>query len=250
MEISKRLEMAANLVTPGNVTADIGTDHAYLPVWLIERGRIPRAIAMDVVKGPLAHAAESITKYRMTDRIETRLSDGLCGLQPGEADTAVLAGMGGALVIRILENSFGTVRTLRELVLQPQSEIAKVRRFLDEHGLSVVDEDMVLEEGKYYTAMKVKVTPGETGDSVPYDEDPLSREAEYRYGPVLLKKRPAVLDQYLRWEYNRMSGIAQKLKNAKGEQGVLRRKDLQHEMDVLQNAVSRAGLPGWEEKDE
>ena len=101
-QLDARLQMCADFVPPGAVLADIGTDHAYLPVWLCKSGKIPKAIAADIGQGPLQSAGESIARYQAQDRIETRLSDGLAAFSPGEADTIVIAGMGGELIARIL----------------------------------------------------------------------------------------------------------------------------------------------------
>ena len=94
MELSKRLKAVADMVGTGSVLADIGTDHAYIPIWLVSRGSVPRAVAMDVNEGPLKRAQENILQNGLEEKIETRLSDGFKALAPGEADAAVIAGMG------------------------------------------------------------------------------------------------------------------------------------------------------------
>ena len=155
MELSKRMYAVASLVTTGNRIADIGTDHAYIPIFLIQKQHIPSAIPMDVNDGPLMRATEHIREYALEDRIETRLSDGFQELKAGEADTAIIAGMGGNLVIRILKEHWNITCSLKECVLQPQSEIAKVRAFLLEEGFLFIEEDMALDDEKYYPMMKV-----------------------------------------------------------------------------------------------
>ena len=103
MQISERLRTVAGMVSPGCRLADVGTDHAYIPIYLMQNGVIPQAVAMDINQGPLLRATENIRRYGLTGRIETRLSDGLEKLQAGEADTILIAGMGGLLMVRILE---------------------------------------------------------------------------------------------------------------------------------------------------
>ena len=103
MQLSERLQAVADFVTPQSRLADVGTDHAYVPIYLAEKKIISRAIAMDVVDGPLQRARENIAVHRLEAVIETRKSDGLEALKPGEADTVVIAGMGGLLICRILE---------------------------------------------------------------------------------------------------------------------------------------------------
>ena len=144
MNISKRLSRLAAMVTEGSRLADVGTDHGYVPLCLYRQGRIPSAIAMDINEGPLERARAHIREAGLEHYIETRLSDGLHALRAGEADTVLIAGMGGGLTERILTDGKGVLETVRELVLQPQSEIWRVRRFLYENGWRIVCEDIVL----------------------------------------------------------------------------------------------------------
>ena len=95
VKLSKRMKAVASMVTPGNILADIGTDHGYVPIALVQRERIPKAIAMDINKGPLQRAKDNIVLYHMEEYIETRLSDGVEALLEGEVDTILIAGMGG-----------------------------------------------------------------------------------------------------------------------------------------------------------
>ena len=155
------MKAVASMVTPGNVLADVGTDHGYVPIALVQRKRIPRAIAMDINKGPLQRACEHIAEFQLDEYIETRLSDGVKKLKVGEVDSILIAGMGGELVIHILTDGMEVCRSAKELILQPQSELEKVRQFLRERKFKIVDEDMVIEDGKYYPMMKV----------VPVEED-------------------------------------------------------------------------------
>ena len=154
MQISERLRTVAGMVSPGCRLADVGTDHAYIPIYLMQNGVIPQAVAMDINQGPLLRATENIRRYGLTGRIETRLSDGLEKLQAGEADTILIAGMGGLLMVRILENGQGVLAGCRELVLQPQSDIRSVRAYLEEKGWQLDREDLVFEDGKYYPMMR------------------------------------------------------------------------------------------------
>ena len=123
MQLSLRLSAIAGLVTRGNRLVDVGCDHGYLPVSLYLDGKIPGAIAMDVRKGPLSRAQEHISQYGLDAYIETRLSDGLEALKPGEGDTLVIAGMGGPLMERILTDGAEVRESFREMILQPQSDI-------------------------------------------------------------------------------------------------------------------------------
>lgn len=231
MELSKRLNAVAALVTPGNRLADVGTDHGYIPIFLVERGVVPGAVAMDVNRGPLLRAREHIEKEGLEGKIETRLSDGLKELGPDEADTAVIAGMGGALNVSILEAGTEALAGLKELILQPQSEIARVRRWLEENGWQILDEDMVEEGGKYYPMMK----------AAPGRQRPL-READACYGPVLLEKKHPCLMRYLLWEQSVKEDVLHRLEWAEGEKGEKRRQEVLHILE--RNRLAREEIAG------
>lgn len=154
-KLSKRLQAAADFVTPGNRVADVGTDHGHLPIYLIQCGRCPSAVAMDIRSGPLQQADGHIKAAGLTGSIQTRLSDGMKKLMPGEADSVVIAGMGGLTIIQILESSPDIVRDVSELILSPQSDAEKVRRLLREQDLFIDRENLVLEDGKFYPVLHV-----------------------------------------------------------------------------------------------
>ena len=145
MELSKRLQAVADLVTAGYRVAGNGTDHAYIPIFLLASGKIPGAAAMDVNEGPLERARCHIEENGLSEKISLRLSDGLAGLRPGEAESVVIAGMGGGLIIRILTEGAEALKYVKECVLQPQSEIEKVRAFLLKEGCLFIGGDMVME---------------------------------------------------------------------------------------------------------
>lgn len=200
MKLSKRLEMVASFVEKGSRIADIGTDHGYLPIALVERGLCPRAIAMDIGQGPLARAREHILACGMEARIEMRLSDGLAELKPQEADTVVIAGMGGELVLHILEQGKALWESTGAFVLSPQSELDKVRNYLEKNGFFIAREAMVFEDGKFYTVMLVK-----------RGKMSIDRPAHYLYGKCLIEARDSVLVLYLEKEKARMQAILQGL---------------------------------------
>ena len=231
MELSKRLQAVAALVTAGYITADIGTDHAYIPIYLVEHGLIPSAFAMDINEGPLGRAREHVEENGLSDRIELRLSDGLCALRPGEAEAAVLAGMGGGLMIRILKNSPDVTAGMKEFILQPQSEIAKVRAFLLEEGFLFIREDMVLEDGKFYPMMKVR-TSGEQN----YHSERWS-DVEIRYGKYLLERRHPVLKAFLEREMSLKSEILKGLEGQSSEKALRRFGELKEEMVYVRKGL-------------
>ena len=195
----------ASMVTTGGILADIGTDHAYVPIALVQRQKIKGAIAMDINEGPLARAQEHIRAARLEEYIQTRLSDGAEALLPNEADSILIAGMGGELILHILTEGESVCSTAKELILQPQSEIHKVREYLRQHQYKIEDEDMVCEEGKYYPMMRVhyQAEKNEDADKTIKDmenskEQKKSRyKVECLYGRYLLMEKNPVLHQYL-----------------------------------------------------
>ncbi len=154
-KLSKRLKAAAAFVSKGSRVADIGTDHGFLPIYLIQSGRCRQAIAMDIRKGPLMRAQEHIAAAGLEAVIQTRLSDGMQELQVGEADSIVIAGMGGLTVLHILEGAKHLQKDVKELILEPQSDIAKVRKYVREHKMYIDKEDLVYESGKFYPVLHV-----------------------------------------------------------------------------------------------
>lgn len=237
IHISERLKTAAGLVGDGKRLADVGTDHGYVPIYLMEQGRIPCAIAMDINRGPLARAKEHIRRFGMESYIQTRISDGVAALGAGEADSILIAGMGGGLVIHILESGSGVCRSVSELVLQPQSELARVRSFLDENGYVVETEEMVKEDGKYYPMMRVHYEPS-AKETAPRD-----RELFYRYGRFLLERKHPVLYDYLLWERKLQQGIAEQLRGQEAtEQIAARLAEVEHTLNENGKALAYYGF--------
>ena len=229
MELSKRLYAVAGLVTEGASVADIGTDHGYVPIYLVERGIASKVIAMDVNQGPLNRARMHIVGHGLGDRIETRLSDGLARICPGEVDTVIASGMGGPLTIRILQEGKEVADQLNTLILQPQSEICRVRRFLTENGYRIGQEDMVLEDGKYYPVMRVV-----HGTKEPYEE------WEYLYGKRLLEARHPVLLEFLKRELRIKESILEQLAGRSGSESARERaEEICREREWIQKALAQ-----------
>lgn len=159
-QLGERLAACAALVRQGARVADIGTDHALLPVWLIRTGRIPGAIAADVRPGPLQAAAENAARYGVQDRLETRLSDGLIKIAKAEAEDIVIAGMGGELICRIIADAPWLKNPEKRLILQPMTAAPQLRRGLAEMGFSIFTETAVEEGEKCYSVLWA----GYTGD--------------------------------------------------------------------------------------
>ena len=227
IQISRRLSAVAALVSPGQVLADVGCDHGYIPIYLIQKGQIPRAIAMDINQGPLLRAREHIREWGLEDYIETRLSDGVEALKPGEAQCLVIAGMGGPLMEKILTQGENVVKDMKELILQPQSEIGHFRQFLAENGYRIIEEDMVEEEKKYYPMMKA------VQGSMNY-----TKKAEYLYGKKLLEKRHPVLREFLEKEDRASRELLKKLTQVETSSAEKRKEELQEEIRDREEALA------------
>lgn len=199
---SLRLNTIASYVNDGSRICDVGCDHALLPVYLVSSGKAYHAIAMDVNRGPLKRAKENVVRAGFEDKIEIRLSDGLDALNTGEADHIIMAGMGGALMIRILDAGFDKALSAARWILQPQSEIPEVRAWLRSRGIGILDESMLVERSKYYNVILADSTPAacsfdNKGDYRLYD----------RFGQALLERKDPVLIEYLVHEYRRITRI-------------------------------------------
>lgn len=233
------MKAVSSMVTPGSILADIGTDHGYVPISLVQRKKIKKAIAMDVNKGPLKRAEEHIREAQLEEYIETRLSDGVKKLEVGEVNSILIAGMGGDLVIRIIKNGMEVCRSVDELILQPQSELGKVRKFLRENNFEIIDEDMVIEDGKYYPMMKV----------TPVDEialwEILPKEvipACDMYGPYLLKNGNPSLRKYLVKQHKQLTKILKELEKQPESKAISKRiKEVQKEITLNESAYTILG---------
>ncbi len=262
--LSKRLQMLANMVTPGNRLADVGCDHGYLSIALVGSGVCPKAIAMDVREGPLAAARLHIKEAGLEGCISARLSDGLAECGPEEADTVVCAGMGGRLMEQILRADMGKARAMRELILQPQSELPHFRAFLREAGFVVIDEDAVCEGGKYYFAMKAVYGQGNAGREVGAEpeegmqgrnvsgetdaaglrtgaSEAGERHLDDLYGGILLGRNHPVLWQYLQQRERYVSELENSLAASHTRKSARRQQEVRRELEDLRNAMACYG---------
>ena len=225
--LSKRLLAVAGFVTPGSRVADIGTDHAFVPIYLMEHKIVPSALAMDIGKGPLLAAEEHIKEHGLEKYITARQSDGVLALQDGEADSVIIAGMGGALVIKILSEGRERLRNVKELILQPQSEVEKVRHFLYESGYHITAEEMVFEDGKYYPMMH----------AVPGRDDTVYPESYFKYGGWLFREKNEVLLRYLEKEEREVREIQKKLLPGQEKERIRARLDeIKERLAVIEQA--------------
>ncbi|MGN6714013.1 tRNA (adenine(22)-N(1))-methyltransferase [Anaerocolumna jejuensis] len=228
MQLSNRLKTVADIVTKGNRVADVGCDHAYIAIHLAENNIAPKVIAMDVNKGPLSKAQENIALWGLADKIETRLSDGLLKLRPGEADSIVIAGMGGALMVKILKEGEKSLAGVKELILQPQSEIFLLRRYLHGKDYEIETEKMVKEDEKFYVIIKaVKSKNAETYE----------KEIFYLYGKLLLEGGEPVVKEYLEREKRLKVQVKEVLAESASQGSTRRLEEIREELSAVEEAL-------------
>ncbi|MBQ1901240.1 MAG: SAM-dependent methyltransferase [Lachnospiraceae bacterium] len=231
--LSKRMQALANLVSPCKTFCDVGTDHGFLPIYLVQAGVCENAIAMDLRMGPLDRAKKHIQECNLSDSIETRLSDGVQKLGIREAESVLIAGMGGSVTIHILTEGLEVCKNLKELILQPQSEIDEVRKFVFDQGFLLLSEDIVEEDGKFYPMMKLvhrSQLPDEKVSGLKVD---LYSEAELLYGPLLLKMQHPVLKEFLKKEMKREEKILLNLPDIDEDRITERRKIVENKIHMI-----------------
>lgn len=187
MELKGRLGAIAAKIPACGTLVDVGTDHAYIPVYAVMKGVCNKALATDIRIGPVKIAERNIRRYGLTDKIEARLGAGLAPVACGEADTAVIAGMGGPLICRILQDSPEKARGMKLLILQPMNAVEAVRKQLNEEGFAIREEVLAREGDKLYNIICTEWT----GCSRPQDE------YELYTGRELLESGDPLLGHYL-----------------------------------------------------
>ena len=197
--ISKRLETVASFVSQGAVLLDVGSDHAYLPIELVEKGHIERAIAGEVVVGPYQSAVKNVENYGLSDKIQVRLANGLAAFDESDQVSVItIAGMGGRLIASILEEGFDKLAHVERLILQPNNREDDLRNWLQDHGFQIIAESILEEAGKFYEILVVEA-----------GQMKLSAR-DTRFGPFLSKEVSSVFVQ--KWQKE-----AEKLQFALGQ---------------------------------
>lgn len=231
--LSKRMQAVADMVEEGLKVCDVGCDHGYVSIYLVQSEKSPHVIAMDVKKGPLMRAQEHVRKYGVENYITLRLSDGLTAYHTGEAQELICAGMGGRLMLQILKAFPEKTADFRSLILQPQSEIPFFRSQLRSMGYEIVKENLICEEDKFYPVMKA-VKLSEDSSEVDHLED---YEMADLLGPHIIQERPPVLKQFICREIRIREEILTQLKaQEESEKNRQRKEELTKELFVLKKA--------------
>ena len=185
--ISKRLELVASFVPQGAILLDVGSDHAYLPIELVERGQIESAIAGEVVEGPYQSAVKNVEAHGLKEKIQVRLANGLAAFEEvDQVSVITIAGMGGRLISRILEEGLDKLANVERLILQPNNREDDLRIWLQDNGFQIVAESILEEAGKFYEILVVEVGQMKLSAS------------DVRFGPFLSKEVSPVFVQ--KWQ--------------------------------------------------
>ena len=173
MKLTDRLLTIANLVTKGKRVADIGTDHGYIPVYLLNKGHVDFAILADVNKGPLENARNEVRHNNLTDKVNLRLGSGIEVLNENEVDEVIIAGMGGILISELLEAKKSVAHNLDKLILQPMQAQDELRKYLLNNGYEILDEVLVKEDFRIYEIIVAKYISKNTSveDEIYYEVD-------------------------------------------------------------------------------
>lgn len=239
-KLNERLQRIADRLQDCETMADVGTDHGFLPVYLIESGRCSRAVATDISAPSLAKAARLGTERGIgEDRLVLRTGDGLCVLAPGEVDGVVLAGMGGTLMIQILEEDPAKSRTYHKFVLQPRSDAGPLRRWLLEHGYRIAAEDLVT-EGKFLPQILTVIPPDQPMngyEDLGAEGCPEDGDLYYEAPPWILRAEGPAGD-FLNRILARQRRILEGLERAK-ETDTGRLRQVQDEIEYLQQLLKK-----------
>jgi len=204
MNLKGRLKLVANMVPVCQTLCDVGTDHAYIPIYLIRQGICKRAIATDVRPGPIEKANLNIRQYNMAEYIETRLGDGLQPIKEHEAEIIVIAGMGGQLIRNILSEGIEKARSAKRLIIQPMGSVEDVRKWLFENGFEISDEGLAMERDKIYNV----ISAGWTGQQTDYNI------IDIYIGRRLIEKKEPLLKSYIKREIAKINTAIDGLKKS------------------------------------
>ena len=188
MELSKRLNWIIEKLNKVDIIMDVGTDHGYIPIYLVKNNIASKVIASDINKDPLKKAKINASLDGVLDKIDLRLGGGLSPLNNKEANAVIIAGMGGNLIRDILENDLDKVKNLEYLILQPAQNPEVLRKYLYNNNYEILEEDICLDEDKYYEIFKVKY---KKGDYITLED------IFYEISPEMLSKKSPVLKAYI-----------------------------------------------------
>lgn len=202
MKLTKRLKTIASHVKKNSIIADIGTDHGYIPIYLVLNNIINKAYAVDIGKEPLERAKNNIINYGLENRVETILSNGLENLLNKEIGTLIIAGMGGMLIKEILTDHLSKLKEIPNLIISPHLDALEARKTIHSLGYKIIEESLVFEDNKFYPVIVAS-----------QGKESYSKEYYYQYGKILIDKKDKNLRKFLLREEKKYTNLYFKLKN-------------------------------------
>ncbi len=242
-KISQRLFEVALLIEKGSVVADVGTDHGYLPIYLVKSGISPKVIAMDVKAGPLGKAKANVEGCGVEDKITLRLSDGLAGLTE-RCDAVTVCGMGGRLIQKILTQGYDKLSAVKQIIVSPQSEVPQFRKYLRENGFVTAKERIIFDEGKYYFIMDCRMEErcGYISKESVFlhnlpPQDLFLQDVYDMFGRYLLERKDAVLKEFLLKERSKLSSVRENVHNSGSGYAQARVKELDYRLKCIEKGL-------------
>lgn len=227
MNLSKRLQKIADFVPKGSAVCDIGTDHGYIPVYLVKENISSKVIGTDISKGSLDKIIDLVEKEKLQDLIDIRLGDGLYILSPNEVNTLIIAGMGGILISEILENSKEVSKTIENFILQPMVGVEELRRYLIGNNFKIIDEELVFEDGKYYEIIFAK-----EGHQI------IDKEIYFEISEILIKEKHPLLKSYIRHKKDKIKSIMRDIESIETKRSKDRYNQIRSKLDKYQEVLS------------
>lgn len=228
MKLTDRLLKIASLVSKGKKIADIGTDHGYIPVYLLNKGTIPFAILADVNKGPLENARKEVKYNNLIDKTDLRLGSGIEVLKKGEVDEIIIAGMGGILISELLEANKEVAHSVDKLILQPMQAQEELRKYLLSNGYEIVNEVLVKEDFRVYEIIVTKYTGKNT-----IIED----EIYFEVSKKLIENNDPLLKEFIDKKIYKYNSIIKKLEGKNGEAVEAKRNDTKAIIEKLNKLI-------------
>nr|UWI51492.1 class I SAM-dependent methyltransferase [Clostridioides difficile] len=228
MKLTDRLLKIASLVSDDKKIADIGTDHGYIPVYLLNEGRVPFAVLADVNKGPLDNARKEVIQNNLLEKVDLRLGSGIEVLEIGEVEEVIIAGMGGILISELLEAKKEVAHSIEKLILQPMQAQEELRRYLLNNGYEILKEVLVREDFRIYEIIVAKYTGKNT-----IIED----EIQFEVGIKLLENKDSLFYDFIEKKIKTYSAIVNQLEGKNGEEINKKREESKIAIRKLENLI-------------
>lgn len=228
MKISPRLLAIEYFVKDHSIVADIGTDHGYIPVYLIKNNTSKKVIGTDISKGSLDKAIQYVKELGYEDYIDTRLGNGLEVLKPYEVDTVILAGMGGTLIKDILEKDMEIAKTINNFIFQPMIATRELRKHLYKNNFKIIDEKIVKEDERYYEIIYAI-----------WGKDYVEDEIYYEVSERLVDKKDPILKKFLEFKIQEIENILEKLEEKTTEKANERKEELFFKLKKYEEVFSK-----------